>query len=644
MLRIALFCLYCAYSTLSLAQVDWAPVCTNREVCASATSCNETPVEIVQRANTECRFQNITYSYQLDIGNNGSFEIKGQSDTLRAKLPLGTHRVYWRASDLCAMAVTCSYDIVVKDCNGPSLVCIGGLAKSLELNCSTSVAARQFIVSSLDNCTPRSQVEVGIRKGVPANATFPTDSVLTFDFCDKGFQSVQIWVRDKQGFSSFCNNYVLVQEDGTNCQCRNRAQINFDGCVRAGNGRGLFNYQLFGKLTTQRDTGAPQVQNLWRLMKDDSCFQMSLQNLPLRSRFDLNLRHLRNDSQINGFTTLDLALTSRHLLALQPFQSVYQLVAADVNRSRSLTQTDILEGRKLLLGLIDSFPNGAPWLFMRPSPTPNNTDIWPTIQEQYNMVYANVAGDTSSRNLDMVAIKLGDVNFSANLREAAPRAATSSEAYALTTANRRVRAGELVDVPIQLNSREAYLGWQLSLFVLPALASVEAVSGLSADQYHLTPDGWLRALNEQPAPDQGATLFTVRLRAHQDAWLSELIALPAEAPLPAEVYMGTPLAPRTHLLRWLPYYGQVTGVRVYAMHDGLHPYWNVETDVAARVELRLYNGLGQLCGQVGTQLQAGENQTLFVPNAQCDGGSGVYFYQILSNGRLAHSGRWARTN
>lgn len=67
-----------------------------------------------------------------------------------------------------------------------------------------------------------------------------------------------------------------------------------------------------------------------------------------------------------GMSTWDLVLISKHILGLAIFTEPWQLLAADMNCSGSITTFDIVEGRKLILGITNGFSGcgGATWRFV----------------------------------------------------------------------------------------------------------------------------------------------------------------------------------------------------------------------------------------------------------------------------------------
>lgn len=71
----------------------------------------------------------------------------------------------------------------------------------------------------------------------------------------------------------------------------------------------------------------------------------------------------KDDRCLNGVTVNDLSLLIRHVNGLQLIENPYKLVAADVNGDKQIDIRDVVELRKLLLGIITSLENQPPWRF-----------------------------------------------------------------------------------------------------------------------------------------------------------------------------------------------------------------------------------------------------------------------------------------
>jgi hypothetical protein len=71
----------------------------------------------------------------------------------------------------------------------------------------------------------------------------------------------------------------------------------------------------------------------------------------------------KNDDPINGVTTADIVSIQKHILGTQLLTSAYQLIAADVNNSGTISTADIIHIRKLILGINTSLPTPS-WRFL----------------------------------------------------------------------------------------------------------------------------------------------------------------------------------------------------------------------------------------------------------------------------------------
>jgi hypothetical protein len=117
-----------------------------------------------------------------------------------------------------------------------------------------------------------------------------------------------------------------------------------------------------------------------------------------------------DDNPLNGVSTYDLVLISKHILGIQPLGSPYKMIAADANKNGSITTFDIVEIRKLILGINTTYLNNTSWRFVPKSyvfPNPNNP-FSATFPEKWTY-----PGNPISNPIDFVAIKVGDVNGSA---------------------------------------------------------------------------------------------------------------------------------------------------------------------------------------------------------------------------------------
>ncbi|HFB99209.1 MAG TPA: hypothetical protein ENJ53_00250, partial [Phaeodactylibacter sp.] len=137
------------------------------------------------------------------------------------------------------------------------------------------------------------------------------------------------------------------------------------------------------------------------------------------------LRPEKLDSIKNGVNIFDMVLIRRHILGLDYFDSPYQLIAADVNRSGQITVFDMVLIRLVILGINEQFANNTSWRFVDADyvfPLPVDYVNYPDSVVMTQMT-------TDRTDADFVAVKIGDVNGSADLLDSGTPVETRSNNY-----------------------------------------------------------------------------------------------------------------------------------------------------------------------------------------------------------------------
>jgi hypothetical protein len=276
---------------------------------------------------------------------------------------------------------------------------------------------------------------------------------------------------------------------------------------------------------------------------------------------DFGLQFAKADDPLNGVSTFDILLISKHILNIEPLPSPYKMLAADANQSGSISTSDIVAIRRLLLGITNNFPNNTVWRFARANfvfPNPANPFLSP---------FPGFANDTlpyTTPILDTIGaigIKLGDVNGSA-LTDALPQAderdARPGSVF-LELPDQELAAGAVVEIPI-FASRQLE-GFQGSFSVENAeIIDFEAISGISDEHFSLSPDKNTLLV----ACDQaGIAHFSLKIRSLREARLRDMLSL-KKAPLKAEAYTqepGGPLQSTGLALRFHP--DKTMGMQLY---------------------------------------------------------------------------------
>jgi len=620
------------------AQVVWVSPCTNRTVCFDAGSCSGGTVVLWETAVTGCGNPGINYSYRLDIGNNGSVDIISSDDTVNMILPAGTHSIVWRAVDNCgSVNQSCSYLITVKDCTPPSLLCINGLAQNLiSPECAVTFNIQDFVLLANDNCTPANELEFGIRR-LGGGMGFPADTSLTFGVCQQGQYPVQVWVRDENGLANACNSYVLVQENAGLCVCNESAEISLQGCARNADSARLAEYtvraDMQGTPLQGPALGETAEQNL-----QDSCFTIAFPGLPLNGSYSGSVRARRSGDPLFGVSTFDLVLINRHILGQQPLKNFYHVLAADVNESNSVSTFDIIEIRKLILGIYDSFPQTTSWRFIRPVPDPLNLAAFAEVRDTYAFSVPNLLGDTLLSRFDFVGVKMGDANANATLHDLVPEDRTAP--LGLLSDDDRLEAGTERWVDFRLSEAAELDGWQLALQADARYVEIRDVRGVPPQfvALHSSSDLRLSCLADAPQRlSSGEVLFSVLVTAKQSVQVANALYC-TDTRLAPEAYPAGETAVRALALRL----GQTSRGTVFSAPQP-NPFlgetvFPVELPHAQEVLLEVFDLTGSVVYRAAQRLGAGRHGVVL------SGGllpAGVFTYRIRA-GEEVRSGRLVR--
>ncbi len=319
------------------------------------------------------------------------------------QLPHGEHRIEWTADDGCGNRSVCAYPVLVRDCRPPDLVCLAGLNVNLPHGHPVPLYASDFLLSVEDNCTPLSSVRLGIRRAdsgvgfpqLPNGA--PQDSVL-FHCADLGEQAVEVWAQDLSGNAAQCIVPVRIQDPSMACA---PVHVSVAGALRTLHGEGLQDAVVSLE-------GNPLPTGAVKTVSNAAGF---FQFAAVPKGGDYVLTPFKNDDPLNGVSTYDLFLLHQHIIGMNPLDHPYKIIAADINRSRSVTTLDILELRKLILGIYTAFPENTSWRFVDADyafPAPNNPfqEVFPEARQLEHLV-------SDATNERFAAIKVGDLNGSA---------------------------------------------------------------------------------------------------------------------------------------------------------------------------------------------------------------------------------------
>ncbi len=313
----------------------------------------------------------------LTSAGPGQYRISGD-------YPLGAHVMELILDDACGNVATFLLPFEVRDCAPPVLLCRQDMVLTLDTTGTLELRPEQFSLSAQDNCNIA---------GLSFHPLEP-DS-LRLITCDSiGFRTVNIWLTDAAGNQAACqSNVEVIAPEGV---CPEFWSIR--GIVRTENLVPIAEVKLYlegGVMAQELTPGNGQYEFLD--IPGDRAYTLRPEKLALPG---------------NGVTTFDLVLISRHILGVQPLDSPYKMIAADVNRSGTISTLDLILIRRIILGVDVTFSNNTSWRFVPADftfPLPANPFFGNGFPEQ--AVLPNLKKDTV---INFIGIKVGDVNASAN--------------------------------------------------------------------------------------------------------------------------------------------------------------------------------------------------------------------------------------
>lgn len=139
---------------------------------------------------------------------------------------------------------------------------------------------------------------------------------------------------------------------------------------------------------------------------DNGVYQFD--NVPIGS--SVKIRPDFDEDIAKDVTAFDNVVISRHILNVTPFTSPYQFIAADVNKSGTITAFDIVSIRKVVLARENKFQNNTSWRFIDATYNFPANPLGNNFPEEVNINNLSI-----NTQVNFIGIKVGDVNCVAPL-------------------------------------------------------------------------------------------------------------------------------------------------------------------------------------------------------------------------------------
>ena len=402
--------------------------------------CESGEILLIRNATDDCTTE-LTYSYTMRHAN-GTTVATGNTNAIQGKFPTGSYIIEWVVYDDCGNSDTDLQALNIISTKAPTPICHNGLSASLvsmDLDGDGTIDAEMVELWASDFNTgsyPSCNNEITFSFSSDIN-----DTNVTFDCNDIGRQTIQMWVTDLvTGNQDFCLAFVDIQDAGL---CPDALSVVVEGQVVTEQQVELVGVDVALRGTAINDT-------------TDVGGTYAFANMPMGGNYVV--RPEMDYDYLNGVSTIDLIMIQRHILGIESLSSPYKLIAADVNNSGNINGVDLVELRKLILGIYMDLPDNDSWRFVSSDYTfLDALDPWAEpFEEEY--VINNLSADMV---IDFIGVKIGDVDDSAVAMTQDETSARTS-GLLIGTEHAAIAEGESGTVYMYGNG-ENIIGWQGTL-------------------------------------------------------------------------------------------------------------------------------------------------------------------------------------
>ncbi len=556
----------------------------------------------------------VEYMFTVDDCNDVTVtNTVGTGTDIGGVYPDGETKVFITATDRCGNEATDSIVVVIElDTVPPAIICVNRTIV-IDADGVTEVTAAdpEWYFSVTDEGTPVEDLMFD----------FSTDFTMdTIDFiCDSVLiksHVLSLYVKDKGGNIDSCMaSYVTVDTLGI---CGNPLAM------------------IQGQVMTESKLEVPEVQmNLisgdMYVMTDEAGFY----NFPeMEDGSSYELKPEKDTDHMSGVTTLDLVLIQRHILGISPLSSAYQHIAADINKSGTISGKDLLDLKKNILGLRDEFPGNTSWRFVDEDyKFLNESDpLVEQFPESY-MIY-NLDG---AINKNFIGVKIGDVNGSIQMN-GHTHVANRSTPMNLEVLDSRLEALASTNLEVKVGEDVMTSAYQLRLKLDKGI-SVEAITS-GARELTLTDYAVVRGVDHDiltmviiPEEDwrleAGEVLFEMKLSSQREGFLSDLVEIDSD--FDNELYTA---ALNTRDLELVFERNVESNVTSIDLQNSPNP-WSSKTVISFNLDkeqhssLKVYSADGRLVKNLSGIYNEGLNTIEMTSQDFAEGG--VYYFELVTD-------------
>ena len=478
-------------------------------------------------ADDDCTAQSdleVTWAFNTGLTGSG-FSASGAFNN-------GSYSLTYTVSDQCGNTSTLTHNFTVFDAKKPTPVCIFGIASTVMPSAgAVTIWASDFESgSSYDNCTDYNNLIFSFSPVVPGQTIEDNITIACADIPADGLVPVTLYVTDANGNYDFCTTFINVQDP--NGVCPGPTSL-ISGTIENEV------QEVIEEVTVNlTDGNGPLVTPVVTGVDGTYSFSMNYGDYDVTPQKDINY--------LNGVTTYDLVLISKHILGLELLDSPYKVIAADANGSTTVTTLDIVKLRALILHIDAELANNTSWRFVDANYVFNNPNN--PLAENFPE-FVDLDGN-SSAPVNFTAIKIGDVNGTASPNSLlGTETRTMDGKLALQAKATAVAQGETFTVDFTAKDFNNIAGYQFTLgfdnSVVEFVDVTSSLEGLTADNFGLTKTGegvittsWNS--NKGVDVENNEVLFSVTFVANADVNTQDVININSRYTT-SEAYNGSNL-------------------------------------------------------------------------------------------------------
>jgi hypothetical protein len=432
--------------------------------------------------------------------------------------------IRYYASDKCGNVAVNEETVTIKDVKKPTPICHQDIAINMmpngPKNGMAMLDAKVLDAGSYDNCTPPSKLTFKIQYPAPtpaavANGTInvaglPTmysftcgdTSIIPYNDQFGYLATVGLWVCDEAGNADYCETTINVQDNNQLCDYIPIQMKNLAGAIVTEKNKEVESVKL-------NLTGTKQQYELSNITG-----KYLFKDLPIKGKYTIVPERL--DNPLNGVTTLDLVLMSKHILGTQPLTSAYQQIAGDINKNGVISTADIVELRKMILGIQPAFTKNNSWRFVDKNFVfdSNVEPLQQNFAEQKTLVGFNPANST-----DFIAVKIGDINGSATTTNGTVSGRSEKPTTLIEVVQNNYQVGQEIRIPMMTES--PIEGFQSSLTFDQSNLTLSAIEG-EKNNFAVLENGLITIATEKNNP------ITLVFKAKNNLRLSENLHLSSQ--------------------------------------------------------------------------------------------------------------------